>query len=90
MYFNGYEFGENQGGDRGFCLKKTDFSDALGGLRLKRWAQADGWKKESGSWYYYQAGKKLKKTVQLLEWEGKKNYYAFDSDGRCCMQIKIY
>lgn len=90
MYYNGYEFGENQGGNRGFCLKKTDFSDALGGLRLKRWAVLEGWRKESGSWYYYQAGKKIRKTVQLLEWEGKKKYYAFDSDGRCCMQIKLY
>lgn len=33
MYYFGKEFGENQGGNRGFCLKDTDFSDALGGLR---------------------------------------------------------
>lgn len=33
MYFQGFEFGMNQGGDRTFCLKRTDFSDALGALR---------------------------------------------------------
>lgn len=35
MYYNGYAFGENQGGNRGFRLIKTDFSDALGALRWK-------------------------------------------------------
>lgn len=35
MYFNGKEFGENQGGNRGFCLKDTNFADALGALRWK-------------------------------------------------------
>lgn len=38
MYYNGQEFGENQGGDRSFCLKSTDFSDALGALRPKAWS----------------------------------------------------
>ena len=38
MYYNGQEFGENQGGDRSFCLKNTDFSDALGALRPKAWS----------------------------------------------------
>lgn len=35
MYYQGYEFGQNQGGNRGFCLKRTNFADALGGLRWK-------------------------------------------------------
>lgn len=35
MYYNGKEFGENQGGNRSFCLKDTNFSDCLGGLRWK-------------------------------------------------------
>lgn len=37
MVFDGvaYEFGENQGGNASACLKTTDFSDALGGLRWK-------------------------------------------------------
>ena len=35
MYIFGFEFGENQGGNGGFCMKKTDFSDALGALRWK-------------------------------------------------------
>lgn len=35
MYYDGKEFGENQGGNRGFCLKNTTFSDALGALRPK-------------------------------------------------------
>lgn len=38
MYYNGKCFGENQGGNRGFCLKATNFSDALGALRPKVWA----------------------------------------------------
>ena len=33
------EFGQNQGGDRGFCLKATDFSDILGALRPKQWVK---------------------------------------------------
>ena len=37
MWFNKQEFGENQGGNGGFCLKSTDFSDALGALRPKAW-----------------------------------------------------
>lgn len=37
MWYNGKSFGENQGGDRSFCLKPTDFSDALGALRPKAW-----------------------------------------------------
>lgn len=37
MYYNGQEFSQNQGGNRGFCLKPTNFADALGGLRWKEW-----------------------------------------------------
>ena len=40
MYYYGYEFGENQGGNGGFCLKKTDFTDSLGGLRWKGWNES--------------------------------------------------
>lgn len=39
MWYNGQEFGENQGGNRGFCLKDTKFSDALGALRPKVWSR---------------------------------------------------
>lgn len=35
MYYHGQEYGENQGGNASACLKTTDFSDALGGLRWK-------------------------------------------------------
>ena len=35
MWYQGKEFGENQGGNRGFCLKSTNFNDALGALRWK-------------------------------------------------------
>lgn len=38
MYYHGQEFGENQGGNRGFCLKNTNFSDACGGLLPKQWS----------------------------------------------------
>lgn len=33
MYYNGKEFGQNQGGNRGFCLKNTNFSDMAGAFR---------------------------------------------------------
>ena len=33
MYYEGKEFGQNQGGDRSFCLKSTNFSDMAGAFR---------------------------------------------------------
>lgn len=39
MYYKGKSFGENQGGNRHFNLKATNFSDALGALRPKVWAK---------------------------------------------------
>lgn len=41
MYYHGEEFGERQGGDRSFCLRKTDFNDALGALRPKAWSYVE-------------------------------------------------
>ena len=35
MYYQGMEFGENQGGNGGFSLKGTVFTDAMGALRWK-------------------------------------------------------
>lgn len=35
------EFGESGSAPRGFTLKKTDFSDAIGALRWKEWAYVD-------------------------------------------------
>lgn len=40
MLYNDYEFGENQGLNGGFCLKKTNFNDALGALRWKGWSES--------------------------------------------------
>ncbi len=40
MLYDDYEFGENQGGNGGFCLKKTNFTDALGALRWKGWNES--------------------------------------------------
>lgn len=37
MYYNGKEFGENQGGNRQFRLINGHFGDALGGFRWKGW-----------------------------------------------------
>lgn len=37
MYYKDKAFGENQGGNRGFRLISTDFTDALGALRPKCW-----------------------------------------------------
>lgn len=42
MYYNGKEFGQNQGGNRYFNLKATNFTDALGALRPKVWAKISG------------------------------------------------
>lgn len=41
MYYLGQEFGENQGGNGAFCLKTTDFSDALGALRWKGYGKME-------------------------------------------------
>lgn len=41
MYYMGKEYGENQGGNGGFTLKLTDFSDALGALRWKGYIMDD-------------------------------------------------
>ena len=38
MYYQGKAFGENQGGNGGYTLKATDFTDAAGALRYKKWA----------------------------------------------------
>ncbi len=83
FYYNGMEFGTNQGGDRSACLKKTDFSDALGALRLKTW-NADkpytGWKKISGSWYYFKEDI-MQKGWQKLSWSKGINWFYFNSKG---------
>lgn len=39
MYYEGKEFGENQGTFRGFTLKETNFTDMAGALRWKHWAK---------------------------------------------------
>ena len=39
MYYNGQEFGQNQSGNRVFCLKSTDFSDMAGAFRSSNCAQ---------------------------------------------------
>lgn len=47
MYYNNQEFGENQGGNRGFTLKPTVFSDALGALRPKTWDRLPAYESET-------------------------------------------
>lgn len=88
MYFNDYELGTNQGGDGGACLKKTDFIDALGALRLKRWA-VDGWKKEGRYWYYYANGEMLRSCTVGLIWKNKLSDYMFNSEGHCVAKIDV-
>ena len=44
MWYEGREFGMNQGGNRSACVKQTNFNDALGALRYKPWND----KKEEG------------------------------------------
>lgn len=67
MFFNGQEFGENQGGNRGFTLKQTDFSDALGALRPKCWDRLPAYESEktiNGRHYFlYGQGSGLKAVV---------------------------
>ena len=64
FWYQGKEFGQNQGGNRGFLLKSTDFSDALGALRLKAWNEPyTGWKKQNGRWYY------LRRDERLTGWQ---------------------
>lgn len=41
MYYNGKEFGENQGSNREFRLITGHFGDALGGFRWKEWSKAE-------------------------------------------------
>ena len=39
MYYEGKEFGENQGSFRGFTLKETNFTDMAGALRWRAWSK---------------------------------------------------
>ena len=83
LYYKGMEFGTNQGGDRSARLKKTDFSDALGALRLKTWnvdKPYTGWKKISGKWYYFKEDVMLK-GWQKLSWSKGTNWFYFDERG---------
>ena len=56
MWYNGKEFGENQGGNRAFCLKDTTFSDALGALRPKAWSRIPAYESDltlNGHLYHF-------------------------------------
>lgn len=75
------EFGTNQGGDRSACLKSTDFSDALGALRLKAFAEPyTGWKKQNGRWYYLHRDERLT-GWQRLKWSGGYDWFYFKENG---------
>ena len=88
FYYKGKEFGQNQGGDRSFCLKDTNFKDALGALRLKIWTQKkSGWVKSENFWYYYQDGKKLT-GWQKLKWSGGTNWFWFNAKGQMATGFK--
>ena len=82
FWYHGEEFGENQGGNRGFCLKATDFSDALGALRLKAWnvRPVTGWSKKNGRWYYLRNGELLT-GWQKLKWSGGYDWFWFKDSG---------
>jgi len=75
------EFGTNQGGDRSACVKVTDFSDALGALRLKAWNEPyTGWKKQNGRWYYLRRDERLT-GWQKLKWSGGYDWFFFRENG---------
>lgn len=75
------EFGTNQGGDRSACVKVTDFSDALGALRLKAFAEPyTGWKKQNGRWYYLRRDERLT-GWQQLKWSGGYDWFFFRDNG---------
>ena len=81
MYYNGKEFGENQGGDRSFCLKDTNFKDAIGALRLKIWTQKkSGWVKSENFWYFYKDGERLT-GWQKLKWSKGTDWFYFSGKG---------
>lgn len=79
FYYQGKEFGQNQGGDRSFCLKATDFSDALGALRLKAFLPT-GWSKKGERWYYLRNGE-LVTGWQKLKWSGGYDWFYFRPSG---------
>lgn len=60
MYYNGMEFGENQGKDRSFGLKATDFLDSLGALRPEAWSRIPAFESEAtvNGRHYYLYGQK--------------------------------
>lgn len=88
FYYKGKEFGQNQGGDRSFCLKDTNFKDALGALRLKIWSQKKSrWVKSENFWYYYKDGKKLT-GWQKLKWSGGTNWFWFNAKGQMATGFK--
>ena len=82
FWYQGKEFGQNQGGNRGFLLKPTDFSDALGALRLKAWVPEPytGWKKQNGRWYYLRRDERLT-GWQQLKWSGGYDWFYFKENG---------
>ena len=81
FWYLGKEFGQNQGGNRGFLLKSTDFSDALGALRLKAFAEPyTGWKKQGGRWYYLRRDERLT-GWQQLKWSGGYDWFFFRDNG---------
>lgn len=49
MFFEGKEFGESGSVPRGFTLKRTDFSDAVGAFRWKEWAYQDIYRLYNGT-----------------------------------------
>lgn len=81
IWYQGKEFGTNQGGDRSACLKTTNFSDALGALRLKAFAEPfTGWKKRNGRWYYLHRDE-IQIGWQKLKWSGGYDWFYFKDSG---------
>lgn len=70
MYFEGKEFGESGSIPRGFTLKRTDFSDAIGALRWKEWAYTSIFRMYArGSMHHFTPSVKEKDALIHLGWK---------------------
>lgn len=70
MFFDGKEFGESGSIPRGFTLKRTDFSDAVGAFRWKEWAYSDIYRLYNNSdMHHYTPSKEERNALVRLGWK---------------------
>ena len=80
FYYQGKEFGTNQG-QKPACLKSTDWSDALGALRLKEW---------DGEQLPYGYSKLIRSGITALVYRGNKaagySLHVLSADGETALK----